>query len=109
MLNQYGRKPNTPQSLFSAKPKLPLLSYENITNHYVDEDTVTLEDIVSDDKWINSYMSGIEVEMGMTRATRDSNNVRGRAQTGSPDFFALELANQFPSRSDWFRSNWLER
>ena len=35
----FGRKPNTPLSVISSKPKLSNLSYENIVNHYLDEDS----------------------------------------------------------------------
>ena len=45
-----GLKPNTPLSIISTKPKLSNLSYENIVNHYLDEDTVTPEAILPDDK-----------------------------------------------------------
>ena len=68
----FGRKLNTLLSVISTKPKLSNLSYENIGKHYLDEDTVTPEAIVPDDKWLNGYRSDIEVEFGMTRAARDA-------------------------------------
>ena len=46
----FGRKPNTPLSVIYTKPKLSNISYGNITNHYLDEDTVTPVGILPDDK-----------------------------------------------------------
>ena len=66
----FGRKPNTLLSVFSTK--LSNLTYENIVNHYLDEDTVTPEEILPNKKSINVYRSDIEVESGMTRATREA-------------------------------------
>ena len=68
----FGRTPNTPLSVISTKPKISNLSFENIINHYLDEETVTPEDILPDEKWINGYRSDIEVKMNMTRDTRDA-------------------------------------
>ena len=56
------------------------LSYENIVNHYLDEDTVTPEAILRDDKWVNGNRSHIEVEIGMTRAAREASQ-REQANT----------------------------
>ena len=69
----FGRKPNTPLSVISTKPKLSNLTYENIVNHYLDEDTVMPDEILPDDKWVNGYRSDIEVEVGMSRATHEAN------------------------------------
>ena len=52
---RFGRKPNTPLSVISTKPKLSDLTYENIVNHYLDDDTVIPEEILPDDKWVNGY------------------------------------------------------
>ena len=40
----FGRKPNTPQSNISTVPKSSNLSYENILHHYLDADTIPVED-----------------------------------------------------------------
>ena len=40
----FGRKPNTPLSNISTLPKSSNLSYENILHHYLDADTVPVED-----------------------------------------------------------------
>ena len=42
----FGRKPNTPLSNISAQPKSSNLSYENILHHYLDADTVPVEDFL---------------------------------------------------------------
>ena len=49
----FGRQPNTPLSVISTNSKLSNLTYENIVNHYLDEDTVMPEEILPDDKWVN--------------------------------------------------------
>ena len=35
----FGRKPNTPLSVIATRPNLLNLTYKNIINHYLDEDT----------------------------------------------------------------------
>ena len=49
----FGRKPNIPLSVISTKPNSSNISCENILSHYLDEDTVTPEDILLEKKWIN--------------------------------------------------------
>ena len=49
----FDRKPKTTLTVICTKPKLSTLSYENIINDYLDEDTVTTEAIQTDDKWQN--------------------------------------------------------
>ena len=82
----FRRKPNTPLSVISTKPKLSNLTYENIVNHYLDEDTVMPEEILPDDKWVNGYHSHIEVEVGMSRATHEAKE-RERASTDGESRF----------------------
>ena len=60
----FGRKPNTPLGVISTKPILCNISYENIVNYYLDEDTIMPEEILPDEKWTNRYRSDIEVETG---------------------------------------------
>ena len=73
-----GRKPNTRLSVISTKPNLSNLIYENIVNHYLDEDTVMPEEILPDDKWVNGYR--IDMDVGMSRATHEAKE-RERAST----------------------------
>ena len=83
----FGRKPNTPLSMISTKPKLSNLTYENIVNYYLDEQTVMPEEILADDKWVNEYRSDIEgVKIGMTRASQEPKN-RDRTSTDSETRF----------------------
>ena len=82
----FGRKPNTPLSVISTKPKLSNLTYESIVNHYLAEDTVTPENILPDDMWVNGYRSDIEVKIGMTRASQEAKN-RERASTDGESRF----------------------
>ena len=56
----FGRKTNTPLNVISTKPKLSNLSYENIVNQNLDEDTVKPEAILRDGKRLNGYQSDIE-------------------------------------------------
>ena len=46
----FGRKTNIPLSNLSTIPKSPNLSYEVILNHYVDVDTVRVEDSLDDNR-----------------------------------------------------------
>ena len=82
----FGRKLNTPLSVISTKPKLSSLTYENIINYYLDEETVMPEEILPDDKWVNGYRSDIEVKVGMSRATREA-KIRKRASTDGESRF----------------------
>ena len=66
--------------MIATKPKLSNLTYENIVNHYLDEDTVMPEEILPNDKWVNGYCSDIEVEAGMSQATHEAKE-RERAST----------------------------
>ena len=62
------------------------LFYENIGNHYLDEDTVTPEEILPDDKWVNGYPNDLELETGMTSAAREASQ-RKRAKTDGDSCF----------------------
>ena len=72
--------------MIATKPNLSNLTYKNIINHYLDEDTVMPEEILPDHKWVNEYRSKIEMEIGMSRATGETKD-RERASTeGNPGF-----------------------
>ena len=94
----FGRKPDTPLSVISTKPKLSNLTYENIVDDYLDEDTVMPEEILPDDKWVNGYRSDIEVEFGMSRTTHEANE-RERASTdGESRFLQTKPTRTIPSK-----------
>ena len=82
----FGRKPNTPLSVISTTPKLSNFSYENIVNHYLDEDTVMPKEILPEEKWTNGYRSDIEVEAGMTRAAQEAHNRERESTDGGSRF-----------------------
>ena len=64
----FGRKPNTPLSNISTTPKSSNLSYENILHHYLDADTVPVEDYLDDNGWVTGDRSDILIEEAMQRA-----------------------------------------
>ena len=92
----FGRKPNTPLSVISTTPKLFNLTYENIVNYYLDENTVMPEEILPEDKWVNGYRSDIEVKIGMSRATQEA-KTRERANTdGESRFLRTNATRPIP-------------
>ena len=92
----FRRKPNTPLSVIATRPNLLNLTYKNIINQYLDEDTVMPEEILPDDKWMNGYCSDIEVEIGMTRASTEARN-RERASTdGQSRFLKTKAIRPIP-------------
>ena len=92
----FGRKRNTPLSVISTKSELSNFYYENMINHYVDEDTGTLEAILPDVKMQNGYRSNIQVEKGMTRATKDANDREPNRTDGELKFFCTALFRSIP-------------
>ena len=92
----FGRNPNTPLSVISTRPKLSNLTYERTVSYYLDEDTVVPEETLPDEKWVNSYRSDIEVEIGMTRASQETKN-RERASTdGESRFLHTKATRPIP-------------
>ena len=58
----YVRKSNTPLSVICTTPKLSTLSYNNFKTLHLDEDTVTPEAILTDDKGQNGFGSDIKAD-----------------------------------------------
>ena len=79
--------------MISTTPKLSNLTYESIVNYYLDEATVMPEEILPDDKWVNGYRSGIQVDVGMSRATQEA-KTRERASTAGESRFLRTKANR---------------
>ena len=77
-------------------PKLSNLSYENIVNHYLDEDTVMLKEILPDEKWINGYRSVLEVETGMTRASQEAHIRQRESKDGESRFLRTRVCRPLP-------------
>ena len=92
----FGRKPNTPLSVIATKPNLLNLTYKNIINHYLDEDTVMPEEILPDEKWVNGYYSDIEVEIGMTRANTEAKSRERAVTDGEPRFLTIKAILPIP-------------
>ena len=105
----FGRRSNTPLSAISTKPILSWLSYKNIINHYLDEDPLTPEDILADDKCFNAYRSDIGVEIGIIWATRYASERERESTDEETDFSVLLSAAQFHLQRKQCSSNWLER
>ena len=91
----FERKPNTPLSVISTKPKLSIFTYENIVNHYLDEDTVMPEEIIPDN-WVNGYRSYVEVEVGMSRATHETKEREGASTDGESRFLRTKAFRPIP-------------
>ena len=72
------------------------LSYEQIKYFYLDEDTGTPEAILPQEKWENGYRSDIEVEKGMTRATKDANDREKKSTDGESRFLRSTLCRPIP-------------
>ena len=68
----FGRKPNTPLCNISTIPKSSNLSFENILHHYLDTDTVPLEDYLDDNGWVTGDRSDILIEEVMQNAQVDA-------------------------------------
>ena len=68
----FGRKPNTPLSNISTTPKSSNLSYENILHHYLDADTVPVNDYLEENGWVTGDRSDILVDEAMQRAQVDA-------------------------------------
>ena len=92
----FGRKPNTPLSVIATRPNLLNLTYKNIINHYLEEDTVMPEEILPDDKWVNGYRSDIEVEIGMTRASTEARNRESDCTDGESRFLKTKAIRPIP-------------
>ena len=61
-----------------------------------DEGAVTPEAILPDDKWENGYRIDIEVEKGITRATKNANDREGNSTDGEPGFLRTSLCRPIP-------------
>ena len=71
--SHFGRKANTLLSNISTNPNSSDLSYEKISNHYLNEETVTPNELLPEEHWRNSRSDdGIEKNMG--EATKDSHS-----------------------------------
>ena len=75
---QFGRKPKTPLSNTSTVPKSSNLSYEDILHHYLDADTVPVDDYLDKNGWVTGDRKDILIEEAMQKAQVDA----GRCYNG---------------------------
>ena len=68
----FGRKTNTPLSNISTIPKSSNLPYENILHHYLDADTVPVEDYLDENGWVTGDRDDILIEEAMPEAQVDA-------------------------------------
>ena len=68
----FGRKPKTPLSNISTIPKPSNSSFENILHHYLDADTVPVEDYLDENGWVTGDRSEILIEEAMQKAQVDA-------------------------------------
>ena len=68
----FGRKPDTPLSNISTSPKSTNLSHENIFHHYLDADTVPVEDYLDDNGWVSGDRSDLLIETATQKAQVDA-------------------------------------
>ena len=68
----FATNPITPLSIISTTTKSSNLSYENILHHYLDADTVPVEDFLSNIDRVTGDRSGIFIEEAMTKAQVDA-------------------------------------
>ena len=80
--SHFGRKANTPLSNISTKPNSSDLSDEKILNHYLDEETVTPNELLPEEHW-GIDRSDDEIERNMCKATRDATRERLAADNES--------------------------
>ena len=83
--SHFGCKANTPLSNISTQPKSSDLNYEKILNHYLDEETVTPNELLPEEHWGNSR-SDDEIERNMCKATKDA-TTRERLATDNESRF----------------------
>ena len=83
--SHFGRKANTLLSNISTQPNSSHLSYEKILNHYLDEETVTPNELLPEEHWGNSR-SDDEIERNMCKATKDA-TTRERLATDNKSRF----------------------
>ena len=67
----FERKANTPLSNISTKTNFSDLSYGKTSSHYLDEETVTANELLPEDQWGN-YRSDEEIERNMCKATQEA-------------------------------------
>ena len=91
--SHFGREANTPLSIICPQPKSSDLSYENILNHYLDEKTVTPNELLPEEHWGNSR-SDDEIERNMCKATKDATTCERLATDNESRFLRATQAHR---------------
>ena len=68
----FGRPANTPLRNIITTPSSLNLTYEKIINHYLDADTVPVDDFLDEAGWVKTEKSDLETEKTMCRAHQDA-------------------------------------
>ena len=68
----FGRKPNTPLNNISTTVNSSNLSYKNVLHHYLDADTVPVENFLDNVGLLTGDCSDILIEEAMTKAQIDA-------------------------------------
>ena len=63
---------NTPLRNISTCPSSLNLTYEKIINHYLDADTVPVDNYLDDAGWVNPERSDLKIETAMNKAQQDA-------------------------------------
>ena len=71
----FERKANTPLINIVTDPRSSNLSYENILNHYLDADTLTVEDYPDENGWVTGEKNNTLIEKAMNKAQVDDKSV----------------------------------
>ena len=87
------RKANTPLSNISTKTHSSDFSHEKILNHYLDEETVTSNELLPEEHWGNTRTDD-EVEKNMCKATRDASTRERLATENESRFLRTTKANR---------------
>ena len=93
----FGRPANTPLRNFSTSPSSLNLTYEKIINHYLDADTVPVDDYLDDAGWTNPERSDLDIEKSMNKAQQDA-GLRYRDSDNKESRFIIhpKLTNPIP-------------
>ena len=78
-------------------------------NHYLDEDTVTPEETLPNERWINGYRNDIEVESRMTRATGEAHEREKESTDGESHFLRSGACRPIPLKEQTVQLNFARK
>ena len=68
----FGKRPNTPLSNISREPNTSYLSFKNVTEKYLDQDTANWTDLIPENKWDNPDKNDLEDEQNKTNPIKNA-------------------------------------